>query len=101
MYNQKSFHILNCRSLESIQIGEMSFFDFSGKFELKNLPQLKTIHIGEIQNGSSNFLQNSFVVKGIIMILNLLWLDLPSLESITLGWASFTASSNTIIESIE
>ena len=72
MYNQKSFHILNCRSLESIQIGEMSFFDFSGKFELKNLPQLKSIHIGEIQNGSSNFVQNSFVVKGIIMILNLL-----------------------------
>ena len=34
----KSFHILNCESLESIQIGEYSFSDFGGDFELKNLP---------------------------------------------------------------
>ena len=33
----KSFHILNCESLESIQIGERSFSDFAGEFELKNL----------------------------------------------------------------
>ena len=36
----KSFHILNCESLESIQIGEYSFSDYAGEFELKNLPQL-------------------------------------------------------------
>ena len=36
----KSFHILNCESLESIQIGEYSFSDFGGDFELKNLPNL-------------------------------------------------------------
>ena len=36
----KSFHILNCESLESIQIGPYSFVDFAGDFELKNLPQL-------------------------------------------------------------
>ena len=35
----KSFHILNCGSLESIQIGKWSFSDFAGDFELKNLPQ--------------------------------------------------------------
>ena len=45
----KSFHILNCESLESIQIGEYSFSDYAGEFELKNLPQLEesttiTIH---------------------------------------------------------
>ena len=41
----KSFHILNCESLESIQIGEYSFSDFAGEFELKNLPQLQSIQI--------------------------------------------------------
>ena len=30
----KSFHILNCESLESIQIGEYSFSDFGGEFEI-------------------------------------------------------------------
>ena len=44
----KSFHILNCKSLESIQIGEWSFSDFGGEFELKNLPQLQSIQIGTI-----------------------------------------------------
>ena len=33
----KSFHILNCESLESIQIGQFSFSDYAGDFELKNL----------------------------------------------------------------
>ena len=40
----KSFHILNCESLESIQIGEYSFSDFGGEFELKNLPQLQNLN---------------------------------------------------------
>ena len=44
----KSFHILNCGSLESIQIGEYSFSDYAGDFELKNLPQLQSIQIGTI-----------------------------------------------------
>ena len=39
----KSFHILNCELLESIQIGEYSFRDFAGEFELKNLPNLASI----------------------------------------------------------
>ena len=41
----KSFHILNCESLESIEIGEYSFSDFGGQFELSNLPQLQSIHL--------------------------------------------------------
>ena len=67
----KSFHILNCESLESIQIGEYSFSDFSGKFELKNLPQLQSIQIGIIRSDSYNFYNNSFVIRGIDMILNI------------------------------
>ena len=61
----KSFHILNCESLKSIQIGEFSFSDYGGKFELKNLPQLQTIRIGTIGSTSRNFYYSSFVIRGI------------------------------------
>ena len=67
----KSFHILNCESLESIQIGEYSFSDFAGDFELKNLPQLQSIQIGTIGRNSSNFWISSFVIRGIDMTLNI------------------------------
>ena len=67
----KSFHILNCESLESIQIGEQSFSDFAGEFELKNLPQLQSIQIGTVGSVSCNFFASSFVIRGIEMILNI------------------------------
>ena len=70
--SSKSFHILNCESLESIQIGEYSFSDFAGEFELKNLPQLQSIQIGSIGcNNSNNFYNSSFVIRGIDLILNI------------------------------
>ena len=62
----KSFHILNCDSLESIQIGDYSFCVFGGEFELKNLPQLQFIQIG-----SRDFYGSSFVIRGIKLILNI------------------------------
>ena len=62
----KSFHILNCESLESIEIGEYSFSDFAGQFELKNLPSLQSIQIGEIGSKSWNFYWSSFVIGGIL-----------------------------------
>ena len=67
----KSFHILNCESLESIQIGKYSFSDFAGEFELKNLPQLQSIQIGSIGSYSWNFYHSSFVIRGIELILNI------------------------------
>ena len=67
----KSFHILNCESLESIQIGEYSFSDFGGDFELKNLPQLQSVQIGKIGSDSYNFFCSSFVIRGIELILNI------------------------------
>ena len=70
--SSKSFHILNCESLKSIQIGEYSFSDFGGDFELKNLPQLQSIQIGTIDSISHNFCHSSFVIRGIEMILNIL-----------------------------
>ena len=67
----KSFHILNCELLESIQIGEYSFSDFGGEFELKNLPRLQSIQIGTIGSESNNFCYSSFVIRGIELILNI------------------------------
>ena len=64
--SSRSFGILNCIELESIEIGEYSFSDYGGGFELKNLPKLSTIKIGEIGSNSYNFRYSSFVIKGII-----------------------------------
>ena len=62
--NSSIFHILNCNKLESIEIGEFSFREYAGGFELKNLPSLNSLKIGEIQNYSFNFSSSSFIVKG-------------------------------------
>ena len=70
----KSFHILNCESLESIQIGRYSFSDYGGDFELRNLPQLQSIQIGTIDTSwyySYNFCYSSLVIGGIELILNI------------------------------
>ena len=69
--SSKSFHILNCESLESIQIGTYSFSDYGGEFELKNLPQLQSIHIGNSLNNSYNFYYSSYMIRGIELILNI------------------------------
>ena len=66
----KSFHILNCESLESIQIGDYSFSDFAGEFELKNLPKLQSLHIGTIGSKSRNFYDGTLVIRGMNMGLN-------------------------------
>ena len=70
-YGSKSFHILNCESLKSIQIGQYSFSDYAGEFELKNLPQLQSIQIGTVGINSFNFYCSSFVIRGIELILNI------------------------------
>ena len=62
----RSFFISNCIELKSIEIGSYSFSDYGGGFELKNLPKLSTIKIGEIGSTSRNFYYYSFVIKGII-----------------------------------
>lgn len=63
--SSRSFHILNCELLKSIEIGDFSFSDYAGDFELKNLSTLQSIKIGSIGNYSCNFYRNSFVIRGI------------------------------------
>ena len=66
----KSFHLLNCESLESIEIGEFSFSDFAGDFELKNLESLESIIIGKMDRESYNFWYGSFTIHRIAISLN-------------------------------
>ena len=61
----RSFCVLNCIKLESIEIGHHSFYDYGGGFELDNLPKLSTIRIGDAGGWSSNFYYSSFVIQGI------------------------------------
>ena len=70
--DSRSFDILNCAELKSIEIGLFSFSDYGGGFELNNLPKLESIKIGEIGSNSYNFYGSSFVVKGIIDMMILL-----------------------------
>lgn len=65
----KSFHVENCYNLQFIEIGEYSFANFAGIFELKNLPNLQTIKIGIIGNESYNFCCTSFEIRGIWNVL--------------------------------
>ena len=62
----RSFHIINCKSLESIIIGEFSFCDYAGQFELRNLPVLESISIGGRESSSHNFCFSSFIVRSIL-----------------------------------
>ena len=61
----KSFHILNCESLESIEIGRYSFSDYAGEFELKNLSKLQSLIIGSNTSNSYNFYNtDSLIIEG-------------------------------------
>ena len=71
--SSRSFSILNCIELESIEIGSFSFSDYGGGFELNNLPKLSNIKIGEIGRDSSNFFFSSFEIIGnidMILLMN-------------------------------
>lgn len=60
----RSFHIVNCSQLKSVDIGSGSFSIYSGEFELKNLDSLSYLTIGEIGSDSFNFYSSSFVLRG-------------------------------------
>ena len=51
-----SFHLMNCNEFELIEIGSGSFVGFVGLFELRNLPKLSSISLGE------NVFEKSFSV---------------------------------------
>ena len=54
----RSFHVMNCDELESIEIGMNSFVDYN-EFELRNLHSLCVIKLD-----SYSFYSSSFVIRG-------------------------------------
>ena len=96
----KSFHILNCGSLLSIEIGPDSFAEFGGEFELYNLPLLQSIRF-DYRFGNEqyvSFYDSPFILRGILKDV-LLLLDLPSLQSIELRATAFSNTKTIIMES--
>ena len=85
----RSFKISNCPNLTSITIGQYSFSDYGGEFELEGLPRLESLYIGVFDKESWNFSCSSFVLR-----------DLPMLRSVILGDKTFGFSAHTVFESI-
>ena len=65
----RSFHISNCRQLESIEISESSFSYYGELFELLNLPALQSLKIGTIGKESNNFMNSPLELKGLKSLL--------------------------------
>ena len=65
--DSRSFRISNCDKLESIEINQYSFSDYSGKFELSNTPSLKSLKIGVVGKDSVNFYYGSLTIQGNIL----------------------------------
>ena len=61
----RAFTLKNCAALETIEIRYMSFADYAGPFEFKNLPALRSIRLGSPSLQSTNFNYQSFILRGI------------------------------------
>lgn len=61
---KRSFQLTNCASLETIEIGYLSFSDYAGSFEMRNLASLRSIHFGSSLGDSTSFYSASFIVRG-------------------------------------
>ena len=94
----RSFRVLNCAELKSIEIGKYSFQN-GGLFELRNLPTLHSIVIGEVGSTSNNFYYSSFVIED-NNTWYWWWIDLPNLYSIELGDHVFQESHAIVFRSI-
>ena len=60
----RTFSIVDCSHLRSIQIGSFSFQYYSGAFALSRLPSLELIQIGLKEQDSYCFWYSNFIVKG-------------------------------------
>ena len=112
--NARSFHVVNCPQLSLIEIGEFSFSDYAGQFELKNLPCLEGLKIGaslstfmhyiymrvhiHYINSSSNFTYSSLILRGCYGI-GMSDVDLPKLKTVVIGNLAFDEACSVVFES--
>ena len=86
--------------LQSIEIGEYSFSDYGGQFSLKGLPSLQSLLVGKVNSTSSNFYSvNTFTLQGILSLILSILLDLPNLQSVSLGDFAFCDTLTTVMDS--
>ena len=64
----RHFYLKNCPRMRELKIGYCSFSDYS-ICEIENLPSLETIEMGELGEGSHNFLYSSLELKSHSQIL--------------------------------
>ena len=64
----RSFHISSCKELKSIEIGQYSFSDYGGEFEMKNLPSLQSITMGEVSLATYNFCNAEFTLQSTLLL---------------------------------
>ena len=96
----KDIYINNCKVLQSIEIGEYSFSDYGGQFSLKGLPSLQSLLVGKVNSTSSNFYSvNTFTLQGILPLILSILLDLPNLQSVSLGDFAFCDTLTTVMDS--
>ena len=97
--SNREFHVKNCVSLRELIIGRYSFSDYC-VFDLSNLPQLRTISIGTVEQ-SNNF----YYAYDVHLIGENEWeeslKDLPSLDSISVGSYSFGGCDSVRFESYD
>ena len=83
----REFHVKNCGCLRELIIGRYSFSDYC-VFDLSNLPQLRTISIGTVDQSYNFYYAYDVDLIGENECEK--WLkDLPSLDSISIGRYSF------------
>ena len=58
------FLVQNCCCLKSIKIGAYSFVNWKNGIDLKQLPELETLQIGELEKESWNFCRASLEIRG-------------------------------------
>lgn len=64
MNREKSFFLVNCVELEHFEVGEWSFSDFGGEFQLAHLPNLETLTCGTLDKESFNFFGCALSLQG-------------------------------------
>lgn len=94
---QRYVRIYNCEELEEMTIGDGAFLNFN-EFSLQNLPSLRKIQIGEINNLSLNFMTSAFILEGNRNAKSLT-VDLPHLKSVILGGGSFDLAEEIVFQS--
>ena len=64
MNRDKSFFLANCVELKHFEVGEWSFSDYGGEFQLTHLPNLETLTCGTLDKESFNFFGCSLLLQG-------------------------------------